>query len=402
MSFYLDEGGNDKTDDSIAANDAEWAMAQDYWTMLARRYAGIPSRYLTFDLSNEIQPGEEDDFSYAEGKLSELVSSIRMADAQRVLLHAFPGNPNVDWVETVASLGVGIGCHPYYPQYIATTGFEYSQENPHAIPTWPQPWFPMGMVQDGAVPLVIQGDLSDAELSLHVWDGMEGTEISIRADGAPVETVVLSGGIPMEDGTFQYFEQLHTVTLPQGTSVVQIQVSEGGYAKIDTILVSGAMGEVVMVPHDNADYPDRSEPLPLIVRDNGTYTNSEGRMIDGTEIYRVDVQPYQDIAAQYGVGFMVSEFGIFGANVNWANDVVVAYHDTVLQMLTEQNIGWCYCELYNAVPNHLTLMPVVGGTEFQWSNATEESETVTCDGGETCEYLINRELMDVFLKYTTQ
>ena len=188
------------------------------------------------------------------------------------------------------------------------------------------------------------------------------------------------------------------MTLPQGTSVVQIQVSEGGYAKIDTILVSGAMGEVVMVPHDNADYPDRSEPLPLIVRDNGTYTNSEGRMIDGTEIYRVDVQPYQDIAAQYGVGFMVSEFGIFGANVNWANDVVVAYHDTVLQMLTEQNIGWCYCELYNAVPNHLTLMPVVGGTEFQWSNATEESETVTCDGGETCEYLINRELMDVFLR----
>lgn len=260
----------------------------------------------------------------------------------------------------------------------------------------------MGMVQDGAVPLVIQGDLSGAALSLHVWDGMEGTEISVRADGAPVETVVLSGGVPTEDGNFQYFEQLYTMTLPQGTAEVEIQISEGGYAKIDTIIISGAMGDVVMVPHDIGDYPDRSEPLPLIVREDGTYTNSEDRMIDGAELYRVDVQPYQDIAAQYGVGFMVSEFGIFGANVNWDNDVVVAYHDTVLQMLTEQNIGWCYCELYNAVPNHLTLMPVVGGTEFQWSNAAVESVTVTCESGETCEYLTNAELMDVFKQYTLQ
>lgn len=60
MSFYLDEGGNDKTDSSIATNDAQWAMVQNYWTMLARRYAGIPSRYLTFDLSNEVQPQEMD------------------------------------------------------------------------------------------------------------------------------------------------------------------------------------------------------------------------------------------------------------------------------------------------------------------------------------------------------
>lgn len=85
--------------------------------------------------------------------------------------------------------------------------------------------------------------------------------------------------------------------------------------------------------------------------------------IEGTEIYRVDIQPYQDIAAQYGVGFMVSKFGTFGANVNWDNDVV-------------------------------------GGSKFQWSNVTEESATVICQSGETCEYLINKELMDVFQKYT--
>lgn len=134
MSFYLDEGGNEKLDGSIAANDAQWAMVQDYWTMLARRYAGIPSRYLTFDLSNEIEPWEGADFDYAAAKLGELITSVRSADAQRVLLHSFQGNPNADWVETVASLGVAIGCHPYYPQYITTTGDEYAEQNPYAYP----------------------------------------------------------------------------------------------------------------------------------------------------------------------------------------------------------------------------------------------------------------------------
>lgn len=400
MSFYLDESGNDKTDDSIAANDAEWAMVQDYWTMMARRYAGIPSKYLSFDLCNEVQPGE-DDFSYAKTKLGEMVASIRAADTQRVLLYSFPGNPDGNWVEAAASLGLAIGCHPYYPQYITTTGYEYTEQNPYAVPSWPQPWFPMGMVQNGFAPLIIQGNLSDAELTLHA-DALEGTEILVEANGEPVETLVISGGTLSEDGNVYYLGLLPAITLPQGTTEVEIQVSEGGYAMLDTIMVSGTMGDVVMVPHDTMDYPDCSEPLPLIVLDDGTYTNSEDRMIDSAEIYLADVKPYQDIAAQHGVGFMVNEFGIFGNNVDWDIDVVAAYHDTVLQMLTEQNIGWCYCELYNPVPKHLVLMPAGGVTEFQWSNATEEAVTVICESGEEYEYLINRELMDVFQKYTAQ
>ncbi len=401
-SFYLDEGGNAKTDGSIASNDAQWAIMKDYWTMLARRYEGIPSKYLSFDLANETEPGEGDDFSYAKDKLGEMVSSVRAADPQRVLLYSFSGNPGADWVEAAASLGLAIGCHPYYPQYIATTGYEYAELNPYACPSWPQPWFPMGNVQDGLVPLIIQGDLSGAELSFHVYDGTEGSEVSVCADGAPVETIALSGGVPAEDGVFNYPEQLYTFTLPQGTVEVEIQVSEGGYARIDTILVNGSMGEVVMVPHDAADFPDYSDPLPLIVLDDGSYTNSEDRMIDGMEIYRVDVKPYQDIAAQYGVGFMVNEFGIFGSNVYWDIGIVAAYHDEVLQMLTEQNIGWCYCELYSTVPKFLVLMPVLEGEDFQWSNTTKEALTVTCDSGAKWEYWINKELMDVFKKYTMQ
>ena len=394
MSYFLDESGNEKMDGSIAANDAQWAMVQDYWTMLTRRYAGISSKFLTFDLSNEVQPREGDDFDYATEQLEALVTSLRAADPHRVLLYSC----DLNWVETTASLGLAVGCHAYYPKYIATTGYEYAEQNPYAEPTWPQTWFPMGMVQDGFVPLVIQGDLSGAELSIHV-DGLDGTEILVQANGEFVETLVISGSALAEGGNAYYQGLLPTLILPQGTTEVKLQVSEGGYAMMDTILVRSTVGEVVMVPHDTMDYPDRSKPLPLIVRDDGTYTNSEGRMVDSNVIYQAAVKPYADIAAQYGVGFMVNEFGVFGNNVNWDIDVVAAYHDTVLQMLTEQDIGWCYCELYNPVPKHLTLMPAGGITEFQWGNTSEEAVTVICESGEMWEYLLNRELMDVFRKY---
>ena len=99
---------------------------------------------------------------------------------------------------------------------------------------------------------------------------------------------------------------------------------------------------------------------------------------------------------------MVNEFGIFGCNVDWDINVVAAYHDTVLQMLTEQNIGWCYCELYNPISKHLVLMPAGGVTEFQWSNTTKEAVTVTCESGEEWEYWINKELMEIFQQYTMQ
>lgn len=400
MSFYLDECGNAKTDGSIAANDGEWAIVRDYWAMLARRYAGIPSKYLSFDLCNEIQPVEGDDFDYSKAKLGEVVSAIRAEDPERVLLHSFQGNPDADWVEAAASLGLAVGCHPYYPQYIATTDYAYAEQNPYAYPCWPQPWFPIGKVQDGQAPLVIEGSLSGAELSLYVNDGMEGTEIRVSSGGQLLETFTLSGGTPLEEGSC-FYGRLYTAALPEGTAQVEIRVS-GGYARLDTVIVSGSMGEVVMVPHDTADYLDFSDPLPLVVRDDGTYTNSEDRLIDGEAVYEVDVKPYEDIAEKYGVGFMVNEFGIFGSNVYWDIGIVAAYHDSVLQMLTGHGLGWCYCELYNALPKHLIIMPGSGVTQFQWSGATEQPLTVTCESGEELEYIVNKELMEVFLKYTRE
>ena len=328
MSHYMDEDGNGKLDDAMPATREEWQLFQDYWEMLARRYAGISSRYLSFDLCNEIQPKNDGEIAAAKDAYESLAAAIWQCDPKRVLLHSFQGNPNAKWVEAMASIGLAIGCHPYYPQYITTTGYEYAQQNPYATPTWPLPWLPGDQIANGQMPLSISGALSECTLSLHLrsWDGRAHVEVFVN--GALANQFDLSGGT-FSDGEYVYNDKLFVTNLPKGTQELELWV-RGGYAGIDTVLVEGPFGKTTIMPHDVCDYPDTSVPLPLILNPDGTYTNSENRMIDGEEIYLADVLPYLEIAKQYGVGFMVNEFGIFGSNVYWENDLVTAYHDDVL------------------------------------------------------------------------
>lgn len=78
------------------------------------------------------------------------------------------------------------------------------------------------------------------------------------------------------------------------------------------------------------------------------------------------IQPYQEIARQHNVGFMIGEFGIF-ANADWDIDIVTSYYDTMMALFEEKGLGWCFCELYNS-GTHLLLRE---GVRSQWTNATE-------------------------------
>ena len=85
MSCYLDESGCDKQggNDMMPQSGVEWALTRDYWAMLAKRYAGIFSKYLTFDLCNEFGMFGTGVYSYGDGRTEtvkyckELVNQLR-------------------------------------------------------------------------------------------------------------------------------------------------------------------------------------------------------------------------------------------------------------------------------------------------------------------------------------
>ena len=394
MSFYLDEDGNCKIDDPnnmpdsmMPENDAEWAIINDYWMMLAKRYAGIPSRYLTFDLSNEIQPDGEN-FDYQAEKLSKMVSSLRSVDADRVLLYSFPGNPDTAWMEVTASLGLAVGCHPYYPVNIST-GDTGAGTGDYFDPCWPMPVLPAWKIATREAPLILQGKIDGAELAIHVGKSGSNAIVEVLADGKLVKSFSMPKPNWEENGECWYGEDMLTCSLPEGISEVQIWVREED-AHIDTVVVKDAGNQTsISFSSDEETDPD---PLPIVIYEDNSYSNTANTVVNGEEIYNKAIQPYQRIAQQHGVGFMIGEFGIF-ANADWDIDVVTSYYDTMMAIFEEQELGWCFCELYNS-GTHLLLRE---GVESQWTNATAiDTELDMTDG--PCQVV--KEMLDVFHKYT--
>lgn len=396
MQRYMHEDGNYSKQEpsNMPANDEEWALTQAYWTMLAKRYAGISSKYLSFDLCNETEPNQND-IQKQKAKLEELVNSMRNADAERVLLYSQSSKGNLTWTEAFVSLGVAIGCHPYVPNFVTAGDLFYCQQNPYAKATWPMPYFPISNVMDGKASVQINGDIDGAKMGIHIWNSSSSPVIGIYADGQLLEKIKPEG-VPNERGEYYYYDTIYYVQIPENAENVNIKV-ENGFARIDTIIVEKNGITTTMMAGDTLDYPDYTDPLPLIVNGNGTYTNSENKMYDAEMIYREAIEPYQRIAEEYSVGFMVNEFGMYGTRVYWDIDTVTAFHKTYLDLLVDKNIPWCYCETFNVFPKHLIILY---GNESQWTNATEEDITYTLKDGSEVTLRVCRELLDVFREYT--
>ena len=396
MRGYLDENGvNEKeSPQHMPQNDEAWALTQAYWTMLTERYAGIPSKYLSFDLCNEIQP-EPIELDKQKDKLGEMVGKMRAIDPDRVLLYSQWNMGNIEWTEAFASLGVGVGCHPYTPSFITSGDLHYLELNPYAQAIWPMPYFPTGKVMGGEEPLQITGDIAGAEMRIHIWYSNADPVLGIYADGKLIETI-RPEGVQKESGDYFYYDKIYSVRIPDNARKVTLRV-EQGFARIDTIIFEKNGVITNMMPCDTLAFPDCTDPLPLIIHGDGTYSNSENLVYDSESIYRKAIEPYQKIAQQYDVGFMVNEFGMFGTLVHWDIDIVTAFHETYLKMLEDRDIPWCYCETANIEPKHLLLL---FHEESQWAGATEEEVTYTLKDGSMVTLKVCKELLDTFREYT--
>lgn len=396
MRGYLDENGvNEKESlQRMPQNDKAWALTQAYWTMLTERYAGIPSKYLSFDLCNEIQP-EPNELDKQKEKLGEMVGKMRAIDPNRVLLYSQWNMGNIEWTEAFASLGIGVGCHPYAPSFITSGDLQYLELNPYAQAIWPMPYFPTGKVMGGEEPLQISGDVEGAEMRIHIWYSNENPVLGIYADGKLIETIRPEGG-RKKSGDYFYYDKIYSVRIPDNAKNVTLRV-EQGFARIDTIIFEKNGVITNMMPCDTLAFPDYTDPLPLIVHGDGTYSNSENLVYDAESIYRKAIEPYQKIAQQYDVGFMVNEFGMFGTLVHWDINIVTAFHETYLKMLEDKDIPWCYCETANIFPKHLLLL---FHEESQWAGATEEDISYTLKDGSVVTLKVCKELLDTFRAYT--
>lgn len=401
MEYYQQTDGNSKYDATMPVSEEEWAVTRTYWEMLAKRYADIPSKYLSFDLCNEIEPLNElnrglIEFDTAINGIASVRDVIWNADPDRVLLYSFANGPDTKVVKAIAELGLAIGCHSYQPTTIVDLDWEYANTNPYADVVWPQPVFPMGKICEGQAPLTITGAISDTKLSFHIWTADGESSVEVFADGKKLQEFPLTDGVQSDQNPHDYYfyDILYSVEIPEGTQEITMWVRDG-YARFDTIIIGGDGYTVTMMPSDTGYYLDQSEPLPLVINSDGTYTNTKNEVYDADRIYRETIEPYRTIAEQYKVGFMVNEFGSYGTGVYWDIDTITAYHETMLELMEKYEIGWCYCETYNVFPKHLIIQY---GDKSQWEGATVD-EVIYDYGDHTETIKVCRELLEVFRKH---
>ena len=406
MNRYMDENGDfyksDWTD--MPQSKKGWKLIQTYWEMLTKRYKGIPSKYLTFELCNEIVPQKNDEefspeekkiFDLAETQFAVMVNSLKSIDPDRVLLYSFANTPKTDFVEVVAKNGVAIGCHDYVPANIAIVPIQYYDYNPYVEFTWPLPLFPTGGdVESGLEPVVIKGAVGGKKLSIHLNaftdpQYLQGTHITVSADGKKLKTMTVSGTDP---------QKLYSVDIPASAEEVQIQISDG-YARIDTIILDDGKGNRTnILPSDTpwGPYDDLEENQVLVINNDGSYTNENNAYCDGDYIYDIGIKPYKEIADKYGVGFMVNEFGMAGSGVEHDISIIEDYHEIVLNMLEEHEIGYCYLEEANILPKHLMILY---GEKSQWKGATVKEQELTLLDGSKCTVKVCSELLQIFRKH---
>lgn len=392
MSWYMDASGC-YGGDIMPQTQEEWALTQAYWEMLARRYKGISSRYLSFDLSNEIQPNQWDGEipDSAKAGFAAEVSAVKAADPDRVLLHGFMGNPNMEWVEYTASLGVALGCHPYLPQAMCSGDYPESlflESNLY----WPRPFFNSILV--GGEEVTISGEGLHGELSVYINNSDTDVTLTFYADGTEFASQSLSGELN-EYGGYDLHDNPITAGIPEGTQTVSIRLSQNG-AALSAVGIENSDFHTYLMCHNAYEGEQEYISSHLCIDEDGVWGNTDEKIVDAQTAYEKKILPMKDIADANGVGFMVNEFGLFSVSVDWDIDFVCAYHEDFLQMLTEKEIGWAYCELYNVLPKHIVILY----GDSQWSGATTETVTVEYGDGKTAEKRVCMELLDTITRFT--
>lgn len=365
---------------SFDIDDVEWELVRAYWEALAVRYAGIPARYLTFDLANEVQPSPEN-VATAVDHLRDVVESVRAADENRVLLISFNDYPWENWVDGVASLGLSLACHPYCPTYLMK-GEQYYYA-PSDTP-WPYPYFPQRLLPNET--LTISGDIGGKTLRLDFWTY---EPFRVTFDNGENITVDVPGDYIHQDSCGYRFFEPYSVMIPEGVTNLTLQPISND-VRFQEIGIESTEGSHWLVPHDE-NVANSTGGASLIWSDEDGWGSD--RYCDAEFIYEDRILPIMEVSQKNNVGFMVNEMGSYAAAIGWDVSVKQQSDSDLIAVLEAHEISWCMCEMdYMSDPF----------TEIfdEWENTTVATFTHTSDDGHRHTIQYSVELLEMYRQYT--
>ncbi len=322
----------------IFTNDAMLDVFSQYWSMLARRYADIPSKYLSFELLAEPTVPDGDLNLYTQ-TLTPVIQSIWSFNPDRIVI------VNDLWKqipEQLAELGACISLHTH----IYTVDSERIP-NVNYTGHWPMEYLPGNMNpgdSSGVLTLRSEDAFVAGTLRFYVeasW-GVPG-KLVFQADGKTLPTVGDESSGVVE------------AAVPEGTKELRI-FSSDQYVRFNALeLLQPGRTDVTLATHDMytaADY----EPMPtILIRADGTTQNEDSpqHVLDAAYLQQAYLQHGIDCAKKNNVGFLLTEVGTDTEDLTLPE--YIAYHSEWLRILQENRIPWMWNYLDNVcgVPNRL-------------------------------------------------
>ncbi|NLF71542.1 MAG: glycoside hydrolase family 5 protein [Candidatus Anammoximicrobium sp.] len=320
-----------------------------HWAMFARRYRGIPSTRVSFNLMNE-PAGIEPEVYLAV--VRKLVDAIRAEDPDRLII-----SDGMQWGQIplleLRELRVAQATRGYTPAEISHYKASWVNSSHFPEPQWPRPLPPNGTLlsprkKEGSHPLVIEGPFPAAtELRLRVLTVSASALLVVEADGkrvlekkfqcGPGEGEWKKAEFKPEYNIYQnLFDRDYSAMIPALTRQISVRVADGDWLQIGQIgLKPGGADAREAVLTLKQDWGQKPEPIRYAPgAPDGPFVGIA--MQDKTWLWSKCIQPWKE-AQEKGIGVMVGEWGAYNKT---PHDVFLRWAEDSLSNWQQAGWGW--------------------------------------------------------------
>lgn len=315
-----------------------------HWAFFARRYKGLPSKEVSFNLFNE--PGDVSEADY-EKVATALVAAIRAEDPSRFIVAdgiAWGGRP----AQSLFKLGIGQATRGYRPMSISHYMASWVG-TPTADPVWPPPTAASPLYGPPKAPLnvpLVLENLPAGRLTLRP-DRVSGkVRFRIEADGRSVCETALSPGQGAGWTNVEYKSEWKisqgtclsdmTAELPQGAKRLTVAIADGDWAGVSKITFTSADGKTAVMGFEQG-WGKTNGAVRFAGFDAKPAFQSAGGAVSGLDYLRNEaLKPWQP-AFDAGVFVIVGEFGAFNYT---PHAITLEWLEDNLKLWKERQLGW--------------------------------------------------------------
>lgn len=339
-----------KEEPSIWSNDDILDVCKLHWQTFAKRYRGISSDNLSFNLFNEPAGCTEEEYYHV---VKTLVDGIRQEDPDRLVIC-----DGLDWGTkpclSLKDLKVGQATRGYSPMEISHWGASWVNSREFPDPHWPMvsfnalvPWQnKIGLSEELRKPLTLTGDFSDvSEIRFTVGVVSNSAELVMKIDGKETfrrKFVCGPGKGEWKEARYSeeykifanVYELEFSAPVPAGAKTIEFMTVDGDWLTLSKLTLVADNEEVVAL--GAADWQAKKQTLLNYERKNGKGILSGGQIRDRKWLYESNVKPWQE-AQKAGIGVMVGEFGCFNQT---PHHIALAWLEDCLANWRDAGWGW--------------------------------------------------------------